>query len=199
MMTARFFTRCRAFGPLLAGALLVTLHGPVAAQEVLIETARKGELITLIASAELQVDTGTVWGVISDYDHLAEFIPDMRSSHVIQREGDKVLVEQTGQIGFLVFQQPVQVRLEVHESPPQLIVAHAVGGNLKEMEGRYALERLPSGAVRLTYSGRLVPGFAVPPVIGTLLVRKLLSEQFTALVHEIVRRDLAARRAAQTQ
>ena len=183
---------------MLAGALL-TLHVPVAAQEVLTETARKGELITLTASAELQVDIGTAWAVISDYDHLAEFIPDMHSSRVIQREGDKVLVEQTGQVGFLIFQQPVEVRLEVHESPQRLIVAHAVGGNLKEMEGRYELERLPSGAVRLTYSGRLVPGFAVPPVIGTLLVRKLLSEQFTALVHEIVRRDLAARRALQAQ
>lgn len=198
MTTARFFARRRAFGLLLAGALL-TLHGPAAAQEVLIETVRKGDLITLIASAELQVDTGTVWGVISDYDHLAEFIPDMQSSHVIQREGDKVLIEQTGQIGFLVFQQPVAVRLEVHESPQRVIEAHAVGGNLKEMEGRYALERLPSGAVRLTYSGRLVPGFAVPPVIGTLLVRNLLSEQFTALVREIIRRDLAAHRAPQTR
>lgn len=197
MTTARYFARCRAFGLWLAGALL-TLHGPVVAQEVLTETARKGELITLTASAELQVDTGTVWGVISDYDHLAEFIPDMHSSHVIEREGDKLLVEQAGQIGFLVFKQPVEVRLEVHESPPRLIEAHAVGGNLKEMEGRYAVERLPSGAVRLTYSGRLVPGFAVPPVVGTLLVRKLLSEQFTALVHEIVRRDLAAHHVTQT-
>ncbi|HSV59585.1 MAG TPA: SRPBCC family protein [Variovorax sp.] len=198
MTTIPFSARRGAVRLLLAVALL-TLHAPLPAQEVLIETAGKGELITVTASAEMQVDARTVWGAISDYDHLAEFIPDMHSSRVIQREGDKVLVEQTGQIGFLVFQQPVEVRLEVHESPQRRIAAHAVGGNLKEMEGLYALESLPSGAVRLTYSGRLVPDFAVPPVIGRLVVRNLLSKQLTALVHEIMRRDLAARAAPQAQ
>ena len=199
MTNARHFAWCRGIASLLAAGALLTLHGPVGAQEVLIETTGKGELITVTASAELQVDAGTVWDTISDYDHLAEFIPDMHSSRVIQREGDKLLVEQTGQIGFLVFQHPVQVTLEVHESPQRRIVAHAVGGNLKEMEGRYALENLPSGGVRLTYSGRLVPEFAVPPVIGALVVRNLLSKQFTALVREIVRRDLAARGAPRAQ
>jgi len=181
---------------MLAGALL-TLHVPAGAQEVLIETIGNGELLTVTASAELQVDAGTAWATISDYDHLADFIPDMLSSRVIRREGDRVLIEQTGRIGFLVFQQPVQVRLEVHESPQRRIEAHAVGGNLKEMEGRYALESLPSGAVRLTYTGHLVPGFAVPPVFGALVVRNQLSKQFSALVREIVRRDLTARGAPQ--
>jgi carbon monoxide dehydrogenase subunit G len=186
-------------GSLLLAAALLTLPAPVPAQEVLIETTGKGELITVTASAEMQVDARTVWEAISDYDHLAEFIPDMHSSRVVQREGDKVVVEQTGQIGFLVFQQPVEVRLEVQESPRRRIEARAVGGNLKEMEGRYALESLPSGAVRLTYSGRLVPGFAVPPVIGRLVVRNLLARQFTALVHEIMRRDLVVRGAPPAQ
>ena len=34
----------------------------------------------MTASAEMQVDPRTVWSVITDYDHLAEFIPYMRSS-----------------------------------------------------------------------------------------------------------------------
>ncbi|MOA50317.1 hypothetical protein D3C78_1733200 [compost metagenome] len=102
-------------------------------------------------------------------------------------------MEQTGQLGFLFFQQPVEIRLAVTEWPPQRIVAHAVGGNLKEMTGSYTLETLPGGAIRLSYTARLRPDFAVPPLVGTLVVRDALARQFTAMVNEIVRRDTLAR------
>jgi hypothetical protein len=47
--------------------------------------------------------------------------------------------------------------------------------------------------VRLSYSGRLIPDFPVPPVVGALVVRSVLAKQFSALVDEIVRRDESAR------
>jgi hypothetical protein len=113
----------------------------------------------------------------------------MRSSRVVRRAADHLLVEQTGEFGFLWFSQPVQARLVVVEVPPQSVVAHAVGGNLREMEGRYTVTVMPEGMVRLSYSGRLVPDFAVPPVIGRMVVRNVLADQFSAMVEEIVRRD----------
>jgi carbon monoxide dehydrogenase subunit G len=172
---------------ILAWALVVPAEAT--AQQVSIETAGQGDIVTVSASADMQVDPRTVWSVISDYDHLAEFIPDMRSSRVVRRNGDQVLVEQTGVFGFLFVQQPVEVRLAVVESPLRRIVAHAVGGNLREMDGRYELENLPTGAIRLSYFGRLVPAFPVPPIIGRMVVRNVLASQFTAMVKEILRRD----------
>ena len=160
------------------------------------ETEGEGELITVSASADLQVAPGTVWSVISDYEHLADFIPDMHSSRVIRRDGDSVLIEQTGEFGFLFFRQPVEVRLSVQESPPRQIVAHAVGGNLKMLEGRYAVESLPGGEVRLSYAGRLEPQFQLPAFVGRMVVRNTMARQFDALVQEIVRRDRARRQAA---
>lgn len=165
------------------------------AQQLSIESAAQGGVVTVRASAEMQVDPRMVWDVISDYDHLAEFIPDMKSSRVVQRDGDTVIVEQAGEFGFLFFRQPVAVRLLVVEYPTRRILAHALGGNLREMEGRYDLEQLPTGAVRLLYEGRVVPDFPVPPIIGTMLMRSELSRQFTAMVKEIMRRDAVARAA----
>ena len=162
------------------------------AQQLSIESSARNGVVTVKASAEMQVDPRTVWDVISDYDHLAEFIPDMKSSRVVQRDGDTVMVEQTGEFGFLFFRQPVAVRLLVVEYPTRHILARALGGNLREMEGRYELEKLPTGAVRLLYEGRVIPDFPVPPIIGTLLMRGELSRQFTAMVKEIMRRDALA-------
>lgn len=179
--------------------LLLCACGAAPAQELDIETSGSNGAITVSASADMRVQLATAWSVISDYDHLAEFIPDMRSSRVVQRSGAQLLVEQTGVLGFLFFQQPVEVRLAVTEWPLQRITAHAVGGNLKEMEGSYTLETLPGGAVRLSYSARLRPDFPVPPVVGTLVVRDALARQFTAMVNEILRRDALARAAPQAQ
>jgi carbon monoxide dehydrogenase subunit G len=185
--------------PLLVAAFALCAHLVAMAQEppVTIETGGEGALITVTASVDLQVDARTVWETITDYDHLAEHIPDMRRSRVLQRDGDRLLVEQTGEIRFLLFHQAIEVRMEVVESPQRRVVARAVGGNVKEMEGRYAVEPLPAGAVRLSYSGRLVPAFAVPPVLGTLVLRNVLAYQFRALAQEIVRRDALARGARQ--
>lgn len=184
----------RVFVPVLAlvSGLLAAASAP---PPISIDAANEGDLITVTASADMEVDARTVWAVITDYDHLADFIPDMNSSRVLTHDGHHLLVAQTGEFRFLVFRQPVQVQLDVVEMPTRRLVAYAVGGNLKEMEGRYAIASLPSGVVRLTYSGRLIPDFPVPPLIGGMLLRRELSKQFTALVHEIVRRDGLTRRA----
>lgn len=178
-----------------AGAVALLLAGALCAQaaanvpQVEIETNGQGDYITVTASAEMLVDSRTVWAVITDYNHLAEFIPYMLTSRVVQRDADRLLVEQTGEFNFLFFRQTVQAQLAVVESPQRRVMARAVGGNLREMEGRYTLEILPAGTVRLSYSGRVVPDFAVPPVIGKIVVRNMLANQFTAMVKEIVRRD----------
>jgi ribosome-associated toxin RatA of RatAB toxin-antitoxin module len=161
------------------------------AQQVKVETHGDGEFISVTAFAEMRADPRTVWNVITDYDHLAEFVPYVRSSRVVRRDGDRVDIEQTGEFTFLFFRQPVHTKLAVVESPPRRVVARAISGsgNLREMEGSYSVESLPAGTVRLSYSGRLVPDFAVPPLIGRMVVRNVFANQFNAMVGEILRRD----------
>jgi ribosome-associated toxin RatA of RatAB toxin-antitoxin module len=195
MISARNL-RAGVISHILALAFCVPLIA--AAQQVSIETSSRGGVVTVSASAEMRVDPSIVWSVISDYDHLAEFIPNMTGSRVTQRDGDNLLVEQTGEFGFLFFRQPVEVTLSIVESPVQRIMAHAVGGNLREMQGRYELKNLPTGAVRLSYDGRVVPDFHVPAIIATVVLRRVLSRQFNAMVNEIMRREAFARGAMES-
>ena len=129
----------------LASALCVTAP---AAQRVDVDGDAKGEGITVKASADVQADPRTVLSVITDYNHLARFVPYMRSSRVVQRDEKRVIVEQAGELDFLFFRQPVVVTLSVVESSPGRVMARAIGGNIKEMEGLYVVERLPSGYTR---------------------------------------------------
>jgi carbon monoxide dehydrogenase subunit G len=167
---------------------------PALAQEVSIRTGRDGDFITVSATAVMKVDQHVAWAVLSDYDQLAKFIPDMKSSRVISRDGNNVRVEQKGDVGFFFYREPVNMLLEVLEEPPNRITARGVEGNVKGLETRYELH--PSGSgVKLDYAGRFVPDFTIPPLIGMPIMNHLIERRFRAMVAEIQRRDALARKA----
>jgi carbon monoxide dehydrogenase subunit G len=177
---------------LIAACAAVQSVPPATAQEIWIESEREGDFITFSASADLKVDQKIAWQVLSDYDHLADFIPDMKSSRIVLRTSDGAMVEQKGEFSFLFFHQPIDVVLAVYEEPQRRIIARAVSGNLRDMEGRYELLASDHG-VRLSYFGRFTPDFYVPPLVGMPIVRNLMAKRFRAMVAEIVRRDALAR------
>ena len=187
-------SRFSAAAVLIASCLLSgqCLSQPVAAEELSIEVGRDGDFITVKASAELKASPRIAWEVLTDYDHLAQFIPDMHSSRVLRREADGVVVEQKGEFGFLFFRQRIEVTMAVSEEPPRRVVARAIAGNMKDMEGRYELQPSETG-IKLGYYGRFVPDFFLPPLIGMPMVRRSLERRFRAMVEEIERRDALAR------
>jgi carbon monoxide dehydrogenase subunit G len=180
----------------LIAALALTASGTQGATpgDVSIRTSREGEFVTVFATAVMRVDPRVAWAVLSDYDHLAEFIPDVKSSRVVSRDGNRVRVEQKGEVGFIFYKQPVIVMLEVNEEPMRRITARGVEGNVKGLESYYELHQSGS-EVRLDYAGRFDPDFSVPPLIGMPVMRRVIERRFRAMVEEIQRRDALARRA----
>jgi ribosome-associated toxin RatA of RatAB toxin-antitoxin module len=143
----------------------------------------------VLASAVLFAPAPIVWQVLTDYERLPAFIPGITKSSVRAREGTRLLVEQAGEARFLIFSFPIEVRLEVTESPSRGIASRAVGGNLRRMDGRYELAPdAARNAVTLRYTGEIEPEFNLPPLIGLAAMRHMVEEQFTAMVAEIERR-----------
>lgn len=173
---------------------LLAAWGPALGQDVSIRTARDGEFVTVSATAVMKVDPQVAWAVLSDYDHLAKFIPDMKSSRVVSRDGNRLRVEQKGDVGFFFYKEPVNVLLEVNEEPPHRITARSIEGNVSQLETRYELHSSGAGT-RLEYAGRFVPEFAIPPLIGMPFVNRVIERRFRAMVAEIQRRDALARGA----
>jgi carbon monoxide dehydrogenase subunit G len=183
-----------AAGPLRLPALLILVAscGAAAAQTLALETYRRGDAVTVFADVELDVDPAIAWSVLTDYDHFPQFIPDMSASRVVSRKGDTALVEQKGEFGFLFFRESVELKLEIVETPRRTIVARAVGGSFREMSGRYDLDQA-GGRVRISYAGRFVPDFPLPPFLGIVAIRHTAATQLAAMVDEIVRRDARAK------
>ncbi len=178
---------CHAFRNMIPLLLCFGGIAGTSAQEVTVETTRQGDYIVIDASAEVQADVRVVWQVLSDYDRLAEFIPNLRVSRVVSRGADGIMVEQQGEYAFLFFSQPIEVRLLITETPPHRIVSRAVAGSFREMTGSYDLAPVPGG-VRLRYTGRMLPNFDLPPFFGVVAARAAAEKQFRGMVDEIRRR-----------
>jgi len=152
---------------------------------------RTGELVQTEARVDLPVTQEIAWDVLTDYEHYPRFIASMRRSKIVSRSPQGLMVEQQGRFGFLFISQDVNVHLLVSESPKTIVEAHVVDGDLRVMDGRYEL--IPVGShVRLSYSGRLVPNFTLPPIFGLSIVRHILFRNFKEMVDEILRRGAEA-------
>ncbi len=147
-------------------------------------------------SVTLDVDTATAWAVLTDYNRLAEFVPDMQSSRVVSAPGEPMLLEQRGEGGLLFFRVPVTVVLEIHEFPFERIAFRAVSGNMRRMQGQWLLRR-EGGMLLLGYEAELEPDFWVPAWIGDRVMRANVEKQVTGVVREVQRRRRCERGAIQ--
>ncbi len=181
--------------------LLVLISSPaplLAAEDFSVEAERKGDLVEVRARAIVEAPFSVVWGTLTDYERLPEFVPGLRKSRVISRRGSTAVVEQSGEARFLMFTFPIEVTVESTERPPFLEVRR-VSGNLRHLEGRYEAEILEgTGRVRLRWNGMLAPESLLPPLIGEVLMRIAIEEQFGGMVREIERRE-SVRREAQRE
>ena len=163
--------------------------------QVKVEARRDGDAVLIEAVARVVADRATAWEVLTGYDRYAEFIPDLTTSRILARAGSIAIVEQKGEAGFFLFHFPMEVTFSVTEEPPSAITSRAISGTFRELTGSYVL--VEEGEVlRLNYSGRLVPNFRLPPLIGTAAVRAAIQKQFGALVKEIQRRSALRRELA---
>lgn len=158
------------------------------------------------AVLELTADAQTVWATITDYDALANFMPGIRSCHVVERRAptkssELLVVEQRGEFRFLMFSQHMTVWLHIEHQFLRMAEAKAVSFDLglfrpraiDVFEGRYALIPLAgrTGAPRtqLRYTAVIGLRLPPPPAIGSLAVRQNLLAQLEAVAREVARRS----------
>ncbi len=177
---------------LVLGALYLLVLAPLAmaASDVDVEATRNGELIEVRARATIQAPLAVVWSTLTDYERLPEFIPGLKKSRVISRVGATAIVEQSGEARFLFMSVPVEITLECTERPPNIDVRR-IAGTVRYLRGRYETE--VSGTdptqVHLRWLGAIAPEAELPPLIGEVLMRLSIEQQFIAMVNEIERRE----------
>lgn len=154
-------------------------------RDVHVERADGGFVVDVVMHTPLR--PAQAWAVLTDFEHMASFVPNLKSSRVLER-GDGVLkVLQQGVARYGLFSANFESLREIRLAPYSEIRAHGLGGNIQRMESLMRLEPEGSGT-RLSYHAEALPGFWFPPMIGPALVRHETAEQFSAMLDEMQRR-----------
>ena len=136
------------------------------------------------------------WNVLTDYEGLSEFVPDLVSVHVLSRNGNVVRMEQRSSASFLFVSHTIRMLLQVEEAPCTTIDVALVEGDMHRYDTHWDLEPAAHGGAadgttgtRVTFSGVMEPKLFMPPLFARTIVETNLKRTVEAVVAEIERRS----------
>ncbi|MEH1834689.1 MAG: SRPBCC family protein [Nostoc sp.] len=118
-------------------------------------------------SAKVQIPQPVeqIWKVLTDYEALAEFIPNLAKSRLIEHPTGGIRLEQVGSQRLLNFNFCARVVLDLEEYFPKEINFRMVEGDFKGFSGRWCLEPYSLGeyiGTNLCYTIQVWPKLTMP-------------------------------------
>ncbi|BAY74784.1 cyclase/dehydrase [Nostoc linckia NIES-25] len=148
-----------------------------------LEADLSADALALLAKVEVQIDklaqrqrqisakvqipqpVEQIWKVLTDYEALADFIPNLAKSRLIEHPDGGIRLEQVGSQRFLNFNFCARVVLDLEEYFPKEINFRMVEGDFKGFSGRWCLEPYSLGehiGTNLCYTIQVWPKLTMP-------------------------------------
>ncbi|MFO1313106.1 MAG: SRPBCC family protein [Burkholderiales bacterium] len=129
----------------------------------------------------------TAWDVLTDFDNMQKWVPNVKESKITSSEGNTLTVEQRGMAKFGLLSFPYTSVRRMQLDPGKSILSTQVQGSMKKLVSLMRVS--PDGTgTRLDYKLELVPSGLASSVMSKDFLKGELTEQFTAIVGEMVRR-----------
>ena len=161
-------------------------------QDILVRVQKLGQTVAVDVDCPVDAPWSVVWEVLTDYEHMAQFISNIEYSGVETRTDNVLRVRQKGK----ATRGPLTLRFdylrEVELVPNHEIRSRLISGDLKASD---FVTRIVEVATKLhiVNTGRYTPNLWVPPVIGPALIEAETQKQFGEIRNEIIRRSATAR------
>ncbi|VAH97277.1 uncharacterized protein LOC125530192 [Triticum urartu] len=141
----------------------------------------------VFASVAVAADVDTVWRIITDYERLADFVPNLVHSGRIPcpHEG-RIWLEQRGLQQALYWHIEARVVLDLREVPDAVdgreLHFSMVDGDFKKFEGKWSVRAGPrSASAILLYEVNVIPRFNFPAIFLERIITSDLPVNLTAL------------------
>lgn len=135
-------------------------------REVNVQTKHlEGRQRQIAAKIQLFHSTEQVWKVLTDYESLADFIPNLAKSQRVDHPGGGIRIEQVGTQRLLRFNFSARVVLDMTEKFPYEIAFNMIEGDFKEFAGVWQLEPIAIAetlGTNLTYILQVLPKRFMP-------------------------------------
>jgi len=158
-----------------------------------VRASKDGEIVVVDVDLKVTATQDEVWNVLTDYDHMADFVANLESSSVIARTGNTLDVMQKGTAHYGLLSFPFQSVRRVVLTPRREIRSVIMSG---EMTGSEIVTRIAADGTttQVSVRSRYVPTIWIPPVVGTSVIASETRKQWFTLREEVLRRRAQAPR-----
>ena len=145
----------------------------------------------LAVQLRLALDPQWIWAVLTDYDSLSRFIPNLQTSRLLWRRANVVGLEQEGAQSFmgLRFKARVQLELTEHRDERRLSFVMAKG-DFRRFEGAWQIG-VDGGTTTLLYELTVQGCVGMPIGLIEQRLREDLAANLRAVQQEAQRRAVA--------
>lgn len=155
--------------------------------DIRVEVQVSGENVIVDASLLIPASRQETWAVLTDFEHMAGFISNVKESKVLNVSGDILKISQRGSANYGPVKFPFESVREIHLMPFDRIQSRMISGNVRKMESVTQLFE-ENGKTRVIYHADSVPGVWIPPIVGKAFIAHEAREQFQEMRNETVRR-----------
>jgi len=148
------------------------------ADEVAIDTEANGRQRRIAARLPIACPPELLWQVLTAYEQLPEFLPNLVASRRLEHPEGGIRLEQIGAQQLLKVNFRARVVLDLEEVYPERIQFQMVEGDFRQFHGYWALECAESTAAQtqLTYCVTVLP----PRVMPARLIEQRLRQDLSA-------------------
>jgi hypothetical protein len=183
--------RRRARRLLVATAVLIHLSGANALAthetDTRVAVQEDGGSYRVAATFTVAQPATVAMAVLTDYDHIPRFMPDVRTSRILERGPDGVVIEQEAVARFMMFAKRIHLVLEIREGRRNLRFRDRSATSFTRYEGGWTVTEV-NGTTHIAYELTARPSFDVPE----FLLKKLLKRDSTRMI-ENLQTEIAAR------
>ncbi len=120
----------------------------------------------ILATVNIPQPIEQVWQVITDYEHLADFVPNLTSSKQLPAPAGRIMLEQIGSQCFLKFKFCARVVLNMTENFPHELGFTMEEGDFRQFEGAWKLQSSDDAqSTQLSYDLSVKPPRAMPAAL----------------------------------
>jgi carbon monoxide dehydrogenase subunit G len=181
---------------LVSAAVAAIAPGPARAQPAsapspaTIAVTREGGNYYVDASLFTTAPPAVAWEVLTDFDHMAAFVPNLERSRAIVRSPNRVTLQQRGVARFGPLAFPFESEREIEVVPIEIIRSRQTRGSMRHLLSLTTLA--PDGTgTRIDYHVEVDPGALYPAFLTQTFLRDEINEQFLAIEREMRRRAAA--------
>ncbi|MGK7910237.1 MAG: SRPBCC family protein [Synechococcus sp.] len=142
----------------------------------------------LEACIDIPYTCQSVWQVLTDYEGLAEFIPNLAESCIVGEEEGCTLLRQVGTQKFSFIKFSAAVTLKMDTVPTERIDFTMTEGDFIEFFGCWQLSDL-GDTTRLSYAITILPPRKMPIQIVQRRLKGDLASNLVAIQQEVARRN----------